>query len=54
MYDEDGRMFEVHYKDKNGKKHSQTYYADSKKDALKQFNLEREPGDVMMFVKEIN
>ena len=53
-YNDEGSMYEVHYKDENGKKHSMTYYAESKKDALQQFNAEKEPGDVMLFVKKID
>lgn len=53
-YDDDGSMFEIHYKDVNGRKHSKTYWADDKKDAQKQFNAERDPGDVMLFVKKVD
>ena len=54
MYYEDDSMFEVHYKDENGRKHVATYEAESKKDAQKQFNSEKEPGDVLLFVKKID
>ena len=53
MYEDDS-MFEVHYKDENGGKHVSTYYAESKKDAQKQFNSEKEPGDVVLFVKKVD
>lgn len=53
-YEEDGSTFEVHYKDENGRKRSRSYWAESKKDALKQFNAEKEPEDVVMFVKKVD
>lgn len=54
MYYEDESMFEVHYKDESGRKHVSTYYANDKKDAQRQFNSEKEPGDVVLFVKKVD
>ena len=53
-YEDDDSLFEVHYKDENGRKHVSTYYAESKKDAQKQFNSEKENGDVVLFVKKVD
>ena len=53
-HEEDDAMFEVHYKDADGRKHVSTYYAESKKDAQRQFNAEKEPDDVVLFIKKAN
>ena len=55
MYFEDeGDVFEVHYKDSDGRKHVATYYAESKKEAQKLFNSEKDRGDTVLFVKKVD
>lgn len=46
-------MFEVKYMDENGKKHTMTVYADSKSEAQREFNNEKEPGEKLLSVKKI-
>jgi hypothetical protein len=52
-YHETDGMFEVKYQDENGKKRTTTYYAESKSEAQRMFNSEKEPGEKLLSVKKI-
>jgi hypothetical protein len=52
-YHETDGMFEVKYQDENGKKRTTQYYAESKAEAQKMFNADREPGEKLLSVKKI-
>ena len=52
-YREDGGMFEIKYKDEFGKTRTTKVYADSKSDAQREFNADKEPGEKLLSVKKI-
>lgn len=47
-------VFEVKYQDENGNKCTMKIYAESKSEAQREFNAEKEPGDKLLSVKKIN
>jgi hypothetical protein len=51
-YETDG-VFEVKYQTEDGKKRTATYYAESKSEAQKLFNAEKEPGERLLSVKKV-
>ena len=53
-YRDDSGMFEIKYKDEFGKTKTTKVYADSKSDAQREFNAEKEPGERLLSVKKIN
>ena len=53
-YHETDGMFEIKYMDENGKKRTMTVYAESKSEAQREFNADKEPGDKLLSVKKIS
>ena len=46
-------IFEIKYQDENGKTRTATYEAESKADAKRLFNMDKEPGEKLLSVKSI-
>lgn len=53
-YHETDGVFEIKYQDENGKKRTAKYYAESKAEAQKLFNSEKEPGEKLLSVKKVS
>jgi hypothetical protein len=52
-YHETDAMFEIKYLDENGKKRTTQYYAESKSEAQRLFNEDKEPGEKLLSVKKV-
>ena len=53
-YHETDAMFEIKYLDENGNKRTMQIYAESKSEAQREFNNEKEPGEKLISVKKIS
>ena len=53
-YHETDGMFEIKYQDENGKKRTMQVYAESKSEAQRTFNAEKEPGEKLLSVRKIS
>lgn len=52
-YHETDGMFEITYMGEDGKKHTTKVYAESKSEAQREFNADKEPGEKLLSVKKI-
>jgi hypothetical protein len=52
-YHETDGVFEIKYQDSFGKTHTTTYEAESKSEAKKMFNMDKEPGEKLLSVRSI-
>jgi hypothetical protein len=53
-YHETDGMFEIKYIGEDGKKHTMQVYAESKSEAQREFNADKEPGEKLLSVKKIS